>query len=191
MVTCTSGRQKPSSLSQGQLNKTSIFVVICTDIVFHLVMFAWASYSFARVTEFLHKSHALVIDLSSIIRYITASLKLHFMIHVDHTFFTGCVVFKWSLKLTLTVQSMKLCVHPFIPNTWCIHTPSSSVPWFNRSVELITHMDHSPVHMRMTILIFACSLQLGNVPSVWKHPCRNNALCTRPVAMTLGSPSPR
>jgi hypothetical protein len=43
-----------------------IFVAICTDLLFHLAVFTWASYNsccFSRITEFLRKSHAVVMDL--------------------------------------------------------------------------------------------------------------------------------
>ena len=55
-----------------------IFVAICTDVVFHLVVFAWASYNsccFATVTKFVRESHAVVTDPSSFLSYIAASMN--------------------------------------------------------------------------------------------------------------------
>ena len=49
-----------------------IFVAICTDLLFHLAVFTWASYNsccFSRITE-LCQSHAVMMDLSSFQRCI-------------------------------------------------------------------------------------------------------------------------
>ena len=54
-----------------------IFVAICTDILFRLVVFTWASYNsccFSRITDFLSKSQALVMDLVLFQRRILLSI---------------------------------------------------------------------------------------------------------------------